>query len=150
MAITWQAYEYQQPERHPHWFAALWIFALALAAVAVILKSYLLAVFLVLSAGVVNIFALKPPGQFTFSLGGENLTIGDKTHPLKEFTSFWIFERPDGNILSLEGKRFLNAHLHIPLADINPQEVRELLAVNLTESEHEESLLDLLAERLKL
>lgn len=150
MAITWQAYEYNQPERHPHWFWALWIFALALAAVAVILKSYLLAVFLVLSAGVVNIFALKPPSQFTFSLDGENLTIGDKIHPLKEFTSFWIFERADGNILSLEGKRFLNAHLHIPLADTNPQEVRELLAESLTEKEHEESLLDLLAERLKL
>ncbi len=150
MAITWQAYEYNQPERHPHWFAVLWIFALALAAVAVILKSYLLAVFLMLAAAMVHIFAVRPPSQYTFSLDAEKLSIGNKTHPLNDFTSFWIFERDDGNILSLEGRRFLNAHLHIPLADINPQEVRELLAESLAEKEHEESLLDLLAERLKL
>ncbi|MEK7609090.1 MAG: hypothetical protein AAB476_01255, partial [Patescibacteria group bacterium] len=89
--LTWQAYEFEQPERQTNWFVSLWILAAALVAVAIILKSYLLAVFIILAAGVLNIYALKEPREYIFVLDAEALKIGDKEHALSDFKSFWIF-----------------------------------------------------------
>lgn len=148
--LTWQAYEFEQPERHPNWFAVLWIFALALVAVAVILKSYLLGVFVILAAGVIHLFALREPSRYTFTLTPENLTVGNKTHNLADFESFWIFEYEDGNVLSLAAKRVLSINLHVPLAtDISPEAVRNILLPVVTEKEQEESLIDVLSHWLK-
>ena len=147
--LEWQAYEFEQPERHHNWFYALWILAVAFVAVALILNSYLLAMFILLSGGVVHIYALKQPQLFTFTLTAENLTIGSKVYNLADFDSFWIFEREDGNFLSLEAKKVLSTHLGVPLGEIDPQKVRDLFSNILVEKEQEEPLTDLLARRLK-
>lgn len=149
MAITWQAYEFEQQGRHPHWFKALWIFAAALIAVAVIIKSYLLGVFILLAAGLMHIFALKEPHLFTFALDSTSLQIDHKVYALKDFESFWIFEKENGPMLSLKpkSKKFLS-HLHIFLNDAEPDEIKKLLAEAVEEQEHEESLIDILAQKL--
>ncbi|MDP3764835.1 MAG: hypothetical protein Q8Q95_04450 [bacterium] len=147
--LTWRAFEFEQPERHPNWFVSLWILALALVVVAIILKSYLMAVFVIISAALINIYAVKEPNEYSFSLDTENLTIGEKTHKLIDFKSFWIFERADGNVLSLEGKNIMNSHLEVPLAEINPDIVKDILSPVVTEKEHNESITDILARLLK-
>ncbi|MBI4118717.1 MAG: hypothetical protein HY452_00445 [Parcubacteria group bacterium] len=147
--IEWQAYEFEQPERQTNWFVSLWILAAALVVVAVILKSYLLAVFIIIAAAVLNIYALKEPREYTFILDAETLKIGEKEHALGEFKSFWIFERESGNVLSLEGKNILNLHLEIPLAEIDPETVRHIISPAVPEKEHNESTIDILARRLK-
>lgn len=148
--ITWQAYEFEQPERHPNWFAVLWIFAIALIIVGIILKSYLLAVFILLAAGVIHLFALKQPALYNFTLTRESLSVGDRVYDLANFSSFWIFEYENGNVLSLEGRRVFSSHLHVPMAaEIEPNTVRNILAESVTEKEHEESLFDILARILK-
>ena len=147
--IEWQAYEFEQPERQTNWFVSLWILAAALVAVAIILKSYLLAVFIILAAGVLNIYALKEPHEFTFILDAETLKIGDKEHALSDFRSFWIFERESGNVLSLEGRNIFNLHLEIPLAEVDPETVRQIISSAVPEKEHGESSIDVLARFLK-
>ncbi|MEK7565177.1 MAG: hypothetical protein AAB501_02990, partial [Patescibacteria group bacterium] len=147
--LTWRAFEFEQPERHPNWFVSLWILALAFVVVAIILKSYLMAVFVIVSAALINIYAVKEPAEYEFSLDAEILTIGDKNHNLKDFKSFWIFEREDGNVLSLEGKNTINSHLEVPLAETSPDSIRNLLLPVVTEKEHSESMVDILARVLK-
>jgi len=147
--ITWRAYEYEQPERPANWFAALWILTGGLAIVAIILKSYLMAVFVLLAAGVVNITALRKPALYDFSLDGEKLSVGGKNHELTGFNSFWIFERGHVNLLNLESKKTIARGLQVPLGNIDPDEIRKLLAEILTETEHNESLIDTLAHWLK-
>ena len=147
--LTWQAQEFEQPERHPNWFVSLWILAAALVVGAVILKSYLLAVFIVISAGVINIYALKEPHHYTFILDTETLSVGSKKYNLADFTHFWIFERENGNFLVLEGKKILNSHLEIPLANTDTDAAKRLLLNTIEEKEIEESLIDLLAKKLK-
>jgi len=149
MAITWQAYEYEQHGRHPHWFKVLWIFAVALIAVAVIIKSYLLGVFILLAAGLMHIFALKEPHLFTFVLDSTNLQIDQKVYALKDFESFCIFEKENGPMLSLKLKsKKLLSHLHIFLNNVELDEIKKLLTETIEEQEHEESLIDILAQKL--
>ena len=96
-----------------------------------------------------NIYALKEPQQYTFILDNEILKIGVKEHILADFKSYWIFERETGSVLILTGKRMLNSHLEVPLANIAPQSVRNILSGIIEEKEIEESLVDILARRLK-
>ncbi|MBI2454508.1 MAG: hypothetical protein HYV54_02990, partial [Parcubacteria group bacterium] len=72
-----------------------------------------------------------------------------KKYNLADFTHFWIFERENGNFLVLEGKKILNPHVEIPLANASVDAVKELLLGTMEEKEIEESLIDLLARRLK-
>jgi len=148
--ITWQAYEFEQLERHPNWFAVLWIFAAALIVTGIILKSYLLSVFILLAAGVIHLFALKQPILYNFTLTRESISVGERIYNLADFNSFWIFEYENGNVLSLEGRRIMSSHLHLPLAsEVDLEAIRSLLAGSITEKEHEESLFDILARILK-
>ncbi|MDP3799893.1 MAG: hypothetical protein Q8Q90_00530 [bacterium] len=147
--LTWRAFEFEQPERHPNWFVSLWILALALVVVAIILKSYLMAVFVIIAAALLNIYAVKEPAEYEFSLNTETLTIGEKNHHLTDFKSFWIFERENGNVLSLEGKNVMNSHLEVPLAEMDIDIVRSILLASVTEKEHSESMTDILARILK-
>ncbi len=147
--LTWRALEFEQPERHPNWFISLWILALALVVVAIILKSYLMAVFVIISAALINIYAVKEPNEYDFFLDTENLAIGEKIYKLADFKSFWIFERENGNVLSLEGKNITNSHLEVPLAETDTNTVRDILSPAVTEKEHNESMTDILARILK-
>ena len=147
--ISWKAPEFEQPDRHPNWFVSLWIFAVALVIVAIILKSYLLAVFIILAGGIINIYALKVPETFDFELTREHIKIGNKTYDLQSFKSFWIFEHENGNVLFLDAKKGLRVDLEAPLGDANVDEVRTLLSEILPEQESEESLIDLIARYLK-
>lgn len=148
-SLTWRAKEFEQPERHPNWFISLWIFAIAFVVIAIILKNYLFGVFIVLSAGIVNIYALRVPQEVDFELTQEYIKIGQKIRNLNDFISFWIFERRTGNVLVLGAKKGLKIDLETPLGDINPEDVRTLLSEVLREKEREESLIDAISDWLK-
>jgi hypothetical protein len=148
-SLTWRAKEFEQPERHPNWFISLWIFAVAFVVIAIIIKSYLLAVFVVLAAGLTNIYALKVPNEVDFELTSENIKIGQKIHNLDGFVGFWIFERKNGNVLVLDAKKGLRVDVEAPLGEINIDEVRAILSPVLPEKERDESLIDLISAWLK-
>ncbi len=148
-SLTWRAKEFEQPERHPNWFLSLWIIAVALIIVAIIIKSYLFAVFIILAAGITNIYALKVPQEVDFELTSEYIKIGQKIHNLDGFVGFWIFERKNGNILVLDAKKGLRVDLEAPLGEISQDDVRSILSQILPEKERDESLIDLIAGWLK-
>jgi len=148
-SLVWRANEFEQPDRHPNWFVSLWIFAAAFVVVAIIIKSYLFAVFIILAAGITNIYALRIPQEIDFELTREYIKIGGKTCNLNGFVSFWIFERENGNVLVLDAKKGLRADLEAPLGNTNADDVRTMLSEILPEKEHQESLIDLIAGWLK-
>jgi hypothetical protein len=148
-SLTWRAKEFDQPERHPNWFISLWIFAVAFVIIAIILKNYLFGVFIVLAAGIINIYALRIPQEVDFELTQEYIKIGQRTYNLNGFISFWIFERKTGNVLFLSAKKGLKIDLEAPLSDINPEDVRILLSEVLREKERDESLIDAISDWLK-
>lgn len=148
-SLSWRAKEFEQPERNPNWFLSLWILAAAFIVVAIILKNYLFAFFIFLSAGIINIYALRVPQVVDFEITEEYIKVAQKKHILENFDSFWIFERNTGNILSLEAKKGIRTNLEIPLVDADIEKVRSILSQTLEEKEHKESLIDALSDWLK-
>ena len=75
--------------------------------------------------------------------------IDEKMHAWQDIKSFWIFEDPEINALSLETKKISVPRLHIPLARQNIGATREVLKKYIPEKKQEESLTDIIARRLK-
>ena len=58
-------------------------------------------------------------------------------------------EKDLAEIDKVMAKRILNTHTHVPLAEVDPDKIRETLLDTLEEQEQQESLIDILARVLK-
>ena len=146
--ISWRALEFENHKKSGSWYAALWIVAAALVVVAILTKSLFMAIFVILAALVISIFAAKEPREIYFSLSETTITIDKKPHALEGFQSFWIFEREEVNILSLAPDN-IRPHIKVDLPKEITSDVRLFLRAAIEEEEHEESLVDNLADWLR-
>lgn len=155
--ITWQIEEPDFTPKTTQWFWALGIFALALIVFAILLKSYLLIVIVVLAAFIVYSNKNKKPELINFRLDNDGLHIENKFYPYDSFESFWIFPAMGGSAsggenlsereLVLRYKRHLMPILTVPFYNDDEPRIREFLNKYLPESEEEKSLIDLLRKR---
>lgn len=147
--INWQALEFQKHAKSASWFAALWIVVGALVVVAILTKSILMAILVILAGLVVSLFAAKEPREFKFSLDEKSLTIDDRKYPLEEFASFWIFEEQEHNVISLMPAKTFKTRLRIILPKEHTSNSRLFLRAVISEEEQEESLVEALADWLR-
>ena len=146
--ITWQAAEFEKHEKPASWFVALWIIAAGLVAVAFITESLFMGILVIVAALIVSLYAAKDPQTVTFSLDEKSLTIEGKPRPLDSFSSFWIFEREDNNLLSLAPKG-LRPAIKVALPKEHADDARLLLRAVIEEKEQEESAIEALADWLR-
>lgn len=146
--INWQALEFHKHKKSPTWFAALWIVVGALVVVAVLTKSILMAILVILGGLVVSLFAIKDPREFTFVLNEKILAIDNTDYPLEDFASFWIFEEEEHNVLSLMPAKTFKTRLKIILPKEHTSNARLFLRAAVEEEEHQESLVEALADWL--
>ena len=104
---------------------------------------------IIIAAIVVSVYAAREPQVLKIGIDDGTLYINNRSFPLKEFSSFWIFDRGDHHLLSLYRKSVTRPNLRIIMPSEHSASVRMLLRPSVAEQEHEESLIDLLAERLK-
>ena len=148
--LTWQAPEFEYHAKSTQWFIALWIIAAGLVAVAIITKSFFMAALVVIGAFIFHLYAVKYPRTLTISVDPKVLRIENKEYPLERFSSFWIFERQGRNyLLSLAPKKSLQMHIALLIPEEHVPRARMLLRPTLPEVEHEESIIDTLADRIR-
>lgn len=131
------------------WYVALWIIAAGLAAVALITDSILMLVLVVVAALVVSLYGAKEPRILEFSLDEKSLRIDRKDYPLDTFSSFWIFEKKDHYLLSLDARKAFQPNLKIIIPPDKVGLVRRALSETLEEKEQDESLIEEIADRLR-
>jgi hypothetical protein len=146
--LTWQAREFEKHEKSAAWFVALWILVAGLAAVAVIMKAWLMIPVVLIGAILISIYAVKEPRMVTFILTENNLHVEQRIYSLGRFASFWIFEEEEHDILSLAPRHYFQPHFKIPLPKEYSSDARLLLRPRLEEEEHKESFIDALSDRL--
>ena len=80
----------------------------------------------------------------------KGLKIDENIYAFDHLKSFWIFyDPPEIKFLSIESKKIFMPRIIIPIADENPNKIREFLLKYLPEIEQRESLIDILARRLR-
>lgn len=148
--ISWEAHEYDNIQKQRGWFIVLAAGAVVLVALAVWLKNYFFAVFILIAAILVGWFAKKEPRNMHFAITSEGVQIGERLYFFDDLKSFWIFyDPPLFNELSVESKKTFMPRLSAPLGDANPEQIREELARFLPEEKQSEPFISILSRLLR-
>lgn len=149
MLIAWEALEFEPDPGRGLLQVALAALLFLGAIVAVVLRSYLLGIFLVLAGGVIMSYAFRQPRRLSLTITAAGIRVERRIYEFKELKSFWIaYEPPLSKELVIESKKAIMPVLRIPLGDQDPLQIREVLLRFLPEVEREDSLLDIISKRL--
>lgn len=140
--LSWQAHEYVHVEKTPDWFWALGLVAVAAFVAALLLNNILFAVLILLIALVLGLFAARKPNVVRFSITPRGIRIDDTLYTYQNIKSFAIEElSPDHTPkLIIAPRGIIAPMLVIPIVDVSPDDVHDLLRTFLPEAEHGEPL----------
>lgn len=146
--IRWTALEYGARHHGTDWYWALGIIAVAAGATAIILGNILFAMVIIVGALSLALYAARRPQEIEFEINERGIIIDADLYPYKTLESFWIPEEGAPRLI-VHSKRAFMPQIVIPLGeDVSAGELRELLLDFLDEEEHEESLIEHIAEWL--
>jgi hypothetical protein len=147
--LSWTAPEFIKHEKSAGWFWALGIIGVALVVVSLMMQNYLFILIVILAAFLIYIQAKKRPTNIRVTLTNKGIIINDKEYAYSDLRSFWIFEEPEIECLSLISKKLTQPQIQIPFGEQNPKKIREILIKFITEKEQEEPLIDAIARKIK-
>lgn len=142
---NWEAQEYQKIERQRNWHIIVFAIDFCLVVYGLFTDNLLMAILFILLGATLYLFEKKESDFHKFEITTEGILAQDDFHDFSEIESFWIFYEPSGKkVLSLKSKKSLMPHIHIPLGNTDPVEIREVLLEFIPEEKQEEGLLELL------
>jgi len=137
--IEWQAYDRLEQNHQPDWYWAVGIIALSIAVTAVFLNNILFAILVVISTIALFLRTLQKPQLVSYGLTKRGLWAGREFSPFSSFEAFWVTENEPAKLI-IKSKGLIIPLSVIPLADTDPQIVRDFLQDYLPEEEHHEPL----------
>ncbi len=149
-SLEWSAPEFTKYQKDVIWFLIGGAIGLGLLIFSLLNKNFIFALIVILSAFSLYVWSQKEPRKIKFVINVKGIMIDNACYNFDNLKSFWIFyEPPEVKFLSLESKKTIMPHIKIPLGEIDPNKIRELLLKFLPEEKQEESLIDVLARNLK-
>ena len=146
MEIHWTGPEYIQREKGSEWYSAVTIVAVGIIISAILLSNYIFAVFILLAAFTLILFASKKPKTIEIKINEQGILCDKYFYPFGSLESFWIEENVDHHKIILKSKKILMPYISLPIPSDNVETVREFLRNYLTEQELHEPLLHRLME----
>ncbi|MEK7170236.1 MAG: hypothetical protein AAB767_03035 [Patescibacteria group bacterium] len=137
--IEWQAYDRLEQHHRPDWYWAVGIIALSITVTSVLLNNVLFAVLVVISTIALFLRTLQKPQLVCYELTSRGLWAGKEFSPFSSFESFWVTENEPAKLI-IKSKGIIIPLSVIPLADNDPQTIRDFLQDYLPEVEHQEPL----------
>ncbi len=132
--ISWKIQEYTHREKGPDWFWALGVIALAGAAIAVVYHDVLFAIFIVLAAIILGIYAARQPEVIDIAISDEGIRIRSYFYPFSKLKGFAVDEHDLGNHLLIESDSLIVPVISIPLpATIDTDGIIGLLRTKIPE-----------------
>ena len=96
--LEWEGREYDHNPKSTDWYWALGIIAVAGTIASVLFSIYLLAVLIIIAAGVFSLHAAKEPPIHRFRLVEQGIIIGDELHHFERMLSFSVLEDVKGEL----------------------------------------------------
>jgi hypothetical protein len=149
--INWKAYEYEHKDNSVDWFWAVGVIAVASAIISIIYGNILFAIFILLGAFTLLMYAVRKPKEINFEINKRGVVVDNTLYPYSTIESFWIREKDNDNERKLvfQSEKILMPHIVIPLSnDIDYEILHEFLSEYLEEEEHHESFADVIMEYL--
>ena len=147
--IAWEAPEFEVTADRERFLIPLGILLAGGGIAALIFKNFLFAVFLLIAGGLVAAQARRVPRTMRFAVTARGVAAGNRLYEFGDLKSFWIsYDPPLFKELLVTSKKTLMPLVRVPLGDLDPLRLREILLRFLPEERHEESLIDIISKRL--
>jgi hypothetical protein len=143
--IEWQAPEFEYRHKNISWYWLSIIIAVLVIGFAVWQKNFLFAFFILIAEVLIITWGDREPRMAKFKIANRGLTINDqKFYPLSDIESFSSLEDESSEIVTviLKFKSRIKPVLNISVPKDRFEEVRNVIAQTIPETEHEETLLD--------
>jgi hypothetical protein len=146
--LHWQGPEYEHYPKENRWYLIAALILSLIIIYALITNSPIMAITFIL-IGIVGYIQLeKFPRVLDFKVTIDGLMAGKELYEFDNIKSFWIFyEPPHTKILSLHTNALLTPFIHIPVHQIDPVKLREILIEFIPEEKQKHTLIDTI-ERL--
>lgn len=152
--MSWEIPEYDKHERTTGWYIMAGLICLGLMIYGFYTANYLFVIIIFLFVGLNVINYFRQPDLLEFIITTEGIIIGTNFYDFDDIKDFSVIYKPSRNVrtLYLNFKSILRPRLSIPLADVNPVDVREHLIKYLAEDleRTDEANSDYIAKKLKL
>ncbi len=151
--IVWEAAEFNQVEKSFGWYLIFGILFIAMIIFGFASRDFFFVIFLLLAGILVIALGGRKPENIKFTLGEDGCKIGNSEtiYRYSDMTGFAIVEKSsDNNLLVLRQKSTVNPYLKVPIKKSMTEDVKLLLGSKLEQREYEETLLDVLIERVGL
>ena len=146
--IQWKAYEYNHREKSSDWFWALGIIAFSAAAAAVIFSNVIFAIFIILSAFTLSMYAARKPSLVNIELNDKGIIVDKYLYPYQNIEKFWVDERPSGNVIIIKSLKKALPYTTVSAGQIDTEEIRGYLSRHIEEEEMAEPLVQTITEYL--
>ncbi|MDD2758299.1 MAG: hypothetical protein PHD72_02915 [Patescibacteria group bacterium] len=153
VVYSWNFKEYEKFDRGRKWYLVMGLIAAALIFYAVTSGNYLFALIIVLFGIIILLQEMQEPAELAFAITDTGVIVGSKYYPYNDLENFWlVYNPPEVKVLYFQPKSIIKHRLHIPLLDINPEELRNYLNQYLSEDleQEEEPLSDRLSRLFKM
>jgi len=148
--ISWQAPEFIFNEKSVDWFWAVAIITISLIVVSVFIKNFLFGILVGISGFSVLIYGAKKPSIVNFSISQQGIQTGNKLYLFENLKYFWVdHNSPYTKKLIIESDKLFMTRLSIPLENIDPEIIREVLLQFIKEKKIEESFSETISKFLK-
>lgn len=147
--VTWRAAEFEYVEKTILWYAGVGAAAFVLALIGLWQRNFFFVVFIAVAAAVIISLGRKRPQVVEFRVSGEGVAVGRQFLPYERLQNFSLRARP-GRLdeLVFTKKTIVAPFLKIAVDGKVGEQVRGILKEKLPEVEHQDSLVDLVAEWL--
>lgn len=147
--LSWEAQEFHYDATSAQLLLLLGA-ALGLGGViALFFANILFAIFLLIAGGLVASYAFRPPRYVRYALTPRGVAVGHRLYEFANLESFWIFyDPPVMKDLALRSKKTVMPVIRLPLGDLDPLQLREVLLRFLPEVEQEPSAVDVISKHL--
>ena len=138
--LYWETPEYEHHAKTPDWYWALGLIVLVFFVIAILLNNILFAVLIVLSGISLAMYGVRKPGIVEVEVGIQGVIIGNTLHPYASLESFWVDINESGGVLYLKSEKTFAPLTTIPIKNVSPEKVRDILLDFIPEEEHHEPL----------
>lgn len=146
--ISWNAPTHLHTEKKTDWYWAVGVITLALAVVCIIFGQIITGIFVIVAALALVLHASHPPRIIYHEVNDRGLVIDDTLYPFLTLESFWIPHDEWPPKIILKSRKLFMPFIIIYIDGVDPEEVRQVMLKYIAETEHHESILKHLLERL--
>ncbi len=138
--FVWETHEYRHSPKTSDWFWSLGIVALACVFISVLLGNILFAIFIVLAAFALALYASRKPKEIRVEINSKGIRVDNMIFPFAHIHAFALSTDGASPSLVLTMDKLLMPHVLIPLGETEPEDIRTLLAQKIVEGHYEEPI----------